>query len=230
MATLTLLQLRTQVRERTGLESATYPTDAEINTMLNASGSEWWDILVSKFNDYGLTKSSFNLVANQSDYLFASLSTPITDFYKLRGIDQLVSGSTGWQPMNKFELEESREYNRYPGYLSSSGTYPSLTYRVQGDGFELIPAPGTNGTGRVWYIKQFPTMANDASTLAGYNGWEEYLVADTCIKVRAKLDLPTDVFERQKAGLMDRINAAAENLDAGKAMTIKQVRDDWGAW
>lgn len=223
MGTFTLLQLRDQVRERTGLESATdYPTDTEINSCINQSGAELWGILTSKFEDYGLTKSTFNIVANQADYVFSSLSTPVTNFMRLRGLDLLVSGTTGYQPMEKFELEERRIYDRFPNFTSG---WPRYTYRLQGNGFELLPAPGSNGTGRIWYIPTFTTMSDDADTLDGVNGWEEFVVVDACVKLRTKMDLPSDAFERQKAFQIDRIHREAAQIDASKPMRIKQVRD-----
>lgn len=222
MGTFTLLQLRDQVRERTGLESADYPTDAEINTCINASGTELWGILTSKFHDVGLAKSNFTIVANQADYVFTTLSTPVTDFFRLRGLDLLVSGTTGFQPMEKFELEERRIYDRFPNFQSG---WPRYAYRLQGNGFELLPAPASGGTGRIWYVTTFPTLTGDASTLDGVNGWEEFVVVDACLKIRNKMDLPADQFERQKAALVQRIEKEAAQLDASKPMRIKEVRD-----
>lgn len=223
MGSFNRLALRTQVRERTGLESSLYPTDAEINTCLDASGAELWGILTTKFTDIGLTKSAFNIVANQADYSFTTLSTAVTNFFKLRGLDLLVSGSSGYQPMTKWELEERRLYDRYPNFQAG---WPRYVYRLNGDeGFELTPTPPNAGTGRLWYIRTYTPFIDDTSTLNGVNGWEEFVIVDACIKVRAKLDLPIDAFMMQKGALMDRINKEAENLDANKPMRIKQVRD-----
>ena len=223
MASFTLAQLRTQVRERTGLEPTAYPTDSEINTMLNASGAELWGELVTLFNDFGLAKVAFNIVAGQSDYTFTTLSTPVANFFKLRGIDLLVGGSSGYQPMDKFELSERRAYDRYPFYQAG---WPRYAYRLQGtELFELFPQPPSSGTGRLWYITTFPVMGNDAATLAGVNGWEEYVIVDACAKVRIKLDLPADAFMQQKAALYARIKKEADNLDANKPAKIKAVRD-----
>lgn len=222
MAVFTLDQLRQQVRERTGLEAATNPTDTELNTIINASGAELWGILVSKFSDIGLAKTSFNIVAGQADYAFASLSSPVTNFFKLRGLDLFLGGNR-WEPMQKFELEERRNYDRWPALQAG---WPRYAYRLQGDGFELLPSPTANSTARLWYITTFPTMASGSATLSGVNGWEEYVVVDACIKARAKQDLPADQFVQQKSFLLDRIHKESENLDANKPMRVKQVRDE----
>lgn len=69
------------------------------------------------------------------------------------------------------------------------------------------------------------------TTIDGVNGWEEYIVVDAAIKCLQKEESDTTVLERQKAGLLARIEAEAANRDAGAPATVTDVtQNGWNNW
>jgi hypothetical protein len=74
-------------------------------------------------------------------------------------------------------------------------------------------------------------MTSDSDTLDGVSGWEEYVITDCCIKALAKEESDPSIFMAQKAALLLRIEAAAENRDAGSPATVSDTggTDQWTA-
>lgn len=64
----------------------------------------------------------------------------------------------------------------------------------------------------------------------GISGWLEYVVTDAAIKMLQKEESDTSVLQLQKAALIRRIEAAAENRDAGSPATIADVQWTNGTW
>ena len=70
----------------------------------------------------------------------------------------------------------------------------------------------------------------DSVTIDGVSGWEEYIVIDAAIKAGVKQDYDTTKLEKQKDAMMKRIEAMAENRDAGQAShtTDALCVNSWG--
>ena len=64
----------------------------------------------------------------------------------------------------------------------------------------------------------------------GVSGWEEYIVADAAIKCLEKEESDTSVQMAQKQALLLRIEAAAENRDAGAPQVVSDTRNANGRW
>ena len=63
------------------------------------------------------------------------------------------------------------------------------------------------------------------------SGWEEYIVCDSAIKMTQKEESDCSILLAQKAALLARIEAAAENRDAGSPQTVadsKRANSVWG--
>jgi hypothetical protein len=64
----------------------------------------------------------------------------------------------------------------------------------------------------------------------GVSGWLEYVITDAAIKAMQKEESDVSVLMAQKAALVARIIAAAENRDAGNPATVADVQFTSGAW
>ena len=71
-----------------------------------------------------------------------------------------------------------------------------------------------------------------ALTFDGINGWEEYVIADVCIKLMVKEESDPAAFMAQKAELKQRIESEAENRDVGfpDRVTDSQAADMMSGW
>lgn len=71
---------------------------------------------------------------------------------------------------------------------------------------------------------------DDAVTLDGIAGWEEYVIIDAAIKAQIKQERPIDELMVQKAAMKLRIESMAEGRDAGQAHHVSDVMslNGWG--
>lgn len=219
---VTLLSIRTQARQRADQVNSTFISDAELNSYINNSYAELYDLLVSRFEGYYVKAPvTFTIASGASTYALPS------DFYKLKGVDRLLSGNEYYtvQPFNFQERNRrSRTINRT--ILGSS----DIAYRILGDTLYIVPDDMAPGTYRIWYIPVYTALTTDGSTLDGINGWEEYVVLDAAIKMMIKEETDVTAMLMLKQQLTGRIEAMARNRDEGRPERISDVRiNSWNS-
>jgi len=74
------------------------------------------------------------------------------------------------------------------------------------------------------------SISGDPITADGVSGWLEYVITDAAIKAAQKEESDTTVLQFQKQALIKRIEAAAENRDAGSPATVADVQWTNGTW
>jgi len=223
---MTLAEIRTQVRQRADMTASQFVTDSELNGWINSSYAELYDLLVTKFgNDYFVELYSFTTTNGTERYDLPS------NFYKLLGVDlQLTPGAAddGYITLRPFTFSER---NRYA--TANAQTWIGVTnlrYRLNGSKLWLTPTPQQSQQLRLWYVPRVSPLANDADVADGVSGWLEYVIVDVAIKALQKEESDVSVFLAQKGALIQRIEAAAENRDAGNPATVADVQFTSGAW
>ncbi len=221
-----LLEIRTTVRQRVDMTNVSgdytnsFITDSELNQYINNSYFELYDLLVQKYgNDYYVqTPYQFQTVGNT--YLYALPS----DFYKLLGVDLALSNNTNdsWVTIRPFMFADRNRY-AVPNFQSFYGV-TNLRYRLQGNNLWLTPTPTAGQTMRIWYVPRLVELVADIDTADGVSGWDEYIIVDAAIKCLEKEESDTSVFMAQKQGLIARIEAAAENRDAGNPQVVSDTQ------
>jgi hypothetical protein len=216
----TLGTIRATAQQRADMVNSNFITTAEWNGYLNASYYELYDVLIQHYGDDYFVTTPYAFSTSGSGQLYALPA----DFYKMLGLDvQLSGGLAGqWFSVSSFEFAERNKYNLMTATVGYH--YAHLRYRVVGSNIFLAPLPESGLNFQLWYVPRLTALVNDSDTLDGVSGWEEYVVVDTVIKALAKEESDTAVFERQKAGLLQRIESAAANRDAGQAPTVSDVR------
>jgi hypothetical protein len=151
-----LAQLRTASRQRADMVNSTFVSDDELNSYINASYFELYDLLVQKYgNDYYVKEYSFSLVGNQSRYDLPE------DFYKLLGVDlQISAGPDGYVSLRPFMLAERNRYST--ANVQTWIGVTNLRYRLSGNKLWFTPSPQTGQTIRIWYI---PRLADLVETV-----------------------------------------------------------------
>ena len=104
----TLSELRTLALQRADKENSRFISTAEANNYINLAYGELYDLLVSQFADYYSTTVNFTLSGTNTYALPA-------DFYKIRGLDYLISANNyvtvfpfNFNERNRFEVPVSR--------------------------------------------------------------------------------------------------------------------------
>lgn len=213
----TLAAMRTTVRQRAGMENSQFVTDSELNGYINASAYELYDLLVQKFgDDYYAEVYSFS-----TDGTNTRFSLP-TDFYKMLAVDLvLTTAPNGLINIPRFSMTDRNVY----GTTAVAAILPSRTnmrYRLSGNALWMMPLPPTGLTIQLTYIPRLSAMTSDSDTWDAISGWEEYIITDAVIKCLQKEESLDQVasFVGQKAALIQRIEAAAENRDASIPETV----------
>ena len=240
----TLATVRTAARERSDMVNSQFLTDAEFNSNIQASQQELYGIIVQKYgNDYYLagtpdnwyqftttsTATSYALPDGSSTYLLKDGSTTAPAFWKLLGVDlQLGSASNGWLTLKPNPFVERNRLNG-PYAQLAYGLRTQLKYRLAGNTLWLTPQPASGQVIRIWYVPRLTVPTADTDVIDGVTGWEEYLVIDAAIKALQKEESDCSLLMAQKAAIIARLEAEAENRDAGAPPVVGNARrSDFG--
>ena len=224
---LTLLQLRTMIRQRCDMVNSTFVTDAELNSYINQSAYELYDILIEKYGDEYFLK----LPAPTGTFDGTSLTYALpSDFYKLLGVDLLVSSPDWWVTLRPFEMAERNRFalRNFQSFYGLS----NLRYKLAGSNLWFSPIAASGQQYRIWYIPRWIELVADTDILDGISGWTEYVIVDCCIKCLQKEESDPSVFMVQKQALLERIEVAAGNRDAGMPHTVSDTMraNPWTPW
>jgi hypothetical protein len=223
----TVGNIRLECQQRINKENSQFYTTQEWNSMISQSYKELWDILAQKFgDDYFVAEPYTYQTANGTQFY------PLpSDFKALLGVEVSLNSNdpNAWISLRQFEFAQRNLWN-YPNVYTFYGI-TNLRYRVNGNNLMIVPAQQGGQTIRIWYVPRPNQLINDTDTVDAVAGWEEYIVADACIKALAKEESDVSVFAAQKLALLQRIEEAAENRNIGepqKVTDIKRINFAWG--
>ena len=229
---MSLGQLRRLAKQKADRENSQFITDAEWNVYLNQSYFELYDLLVQKYgNEYfvadplelPLTGSSSVDLPDGTNYNGAPA------FYKVLGVDLALNApSDAFVTLQRFDFIERNRFV-YPQLGNNALGASVPKYRVVGNQLRFIPTPSGGQSLRLWYIPRLTMLLKDTDIADGVSGWTEYIVVDAAIKALQKEESDVTVLAAQKMALIQRVEAAAENRDAGLPDTVSDSRDPWGS-
>ena len=216
-STVTVGDLKTRVRRAADVENETgrFP-DAEVQDYIKTAHRQWTDFLLNNGGAHLLeTSTTVNTVANTATVALAS------DHYRLIGADASVGGTD----MTLFPLP-SGERNRYSNSGTSWHGMNKLYYRVVGSNLTLYPTPDGVFTITIHYVPESEKdVTNDATTIDGYNGWDEYIVYAAAIKILNKDRRPTEHLDKEMTLLKRDVVASLKSLDVGNPPVVTDVHD-----
>lgn len=236
---MSLGELRLAAQQRADRVNSNFVTLPEWNSYINQSAKELYDLLVTVYEDYYLASPITFITDGSTSFALPNGAnySGAPAFYKLWGVDcGLATSGNAWVTLRKFDAIERNKYV-YPTITSSYAGVLNLRYRVAGSNLMFIPTPSSGQSIRLWYIPRLETLLSDSDILDGVSGWTEYVIIDAAIKALQKEESDVSVLFAQKAALIDRIQAAAMNRDAGAPDTISDTRnsndgrgDGWGGF
>lgn len=191
-----------------------------MNSYINASCYELYELLVGEFEDYYTNNLFLTLDGSTDGY---DLSTLGFVTFKIRGLDKSISGNssaTDWYPVRAFDWNDRDRANRTVNKLYRT----LLGYKWVGSILKLSPLDQVAGTYRLWYIPDFVPLVNDSDTIpTDFVRWADYLVVDCVIKALQKEETDPAVFVMQKEQLKARIMSMAAGRDAGGQERVGDV-------
>lgn len=210
---IALSVLRTRAKQRADLENSDFIEDSEWLTYINGSYARFYDMLVGRFVDW--------YVEDPLDFTVSSGSTYALpfDFYKLLGVDRLVSGSdyVALRPFNFADRNKRRASDAF------RGLYPNVQYRIMGTNLRFTPEDQATGDYRLWYVPTYTPLSADTDTIDNVNGWEDWIILDAARKalVKEESDITAVVMELRE--LEKRIEEMAQQRDIGETDRITDV-------
>lgn len=221
---ITLAEIKLQARQRADQENSTFIAEGELNSYVNSSIAELYDILCEAYgSDYYVTELEGAIVQGTAGYTLPA------DFYEMKGVDIKVD-TQNWQTVERYNFNER---NRYPdGAVWNLWGYTNIRYRILGNEVKFTPTPDADYTYRLHYVPLPTQLVADSDTLDDLNYYAEYVIVDTAIKMMQKEESDPSIFMAQKEALKKRITDKAANRDAAQADTISDAsaQNDWWYW
>ena len=207
MRTRTLTNLLADVRQIADVVGATARhSDAQITKNLNRAAAFLQDQAIDAGQDYYLDDDTITTASGTSDYNLPS------DYYKTRGVDVVVSGST-----IECQLFNFGHRNRYQYQNGWQTGYP-IAYRALETSLRLLPTPTAVYTVTHYYHRTAGRL--DTGTPSGtvdiINGsGEKYMLYDAAVDIMLRDRKPVTelVGLRDAALLAFMTNISSRNTD-----------------
>lgn len=225
----TVANLILESRQRCNKENSQFYTDQELVSMVSQSYKELYDVVVTAYGDdyYLATPFSYTTIQNQQMYPLPN------DFYKLLLVECALNPQdpNSYVTIRQFMLREKNKWN-YPNQYTMFGI-TNIRYRLEGDNLFIVPQTQGNQALRIWYVPRPNQLINMTDLVDGISGWEEYIVADVCIKmlVKEESNEQAQAFAQQKAAMMKRLEDMANNRNIGEPQQVtdaKCINFSWG--
>jgi hypothetical protein len=213
--TVTLLQLKTQARQRADAENSNFVKDSELTSYINNSIAELHDILSEAYGSeyFVIPSSEISITSGEDTYALPA------DFYELKGVDLKITQD--WVTIEQFNFNERNRFSEFGAWTGAGSV--NVRYRLVGDNIQLTPVPDQGATMRLWYVPSATALSADADTFNDRNGYAEFVIVDTAIKMMQKEESDVTVLMAQKQALVDRIRGKAMQRDASKSASISDV-------
>lgn len=216
-----------EAQQRTNKENSQFYTTQELTSMVSQSFKELYDKLITAYGDDYEVATPYTWTTGQNQQLY-----PLpTDFYKSLLVEVALNPQdpNSYVTLKQFNFIQKNLYN-YPNQYTMYGI-TNLRYRLNGNNLMLVPQTQGGQTIRMWYAPRPSQLLNPTDIVDGVAGWEEYLIADVCIKMLAKEESDVSVFAAQKAEMNKRIDEMAKNRNLGEPQTVsdsKYRNFSWG--
>lgn len=203
----TLLELRTAIRGLGDLENDGNVTDTWLNTAINSSLAEMYDLLVNSGLFY------FRSTATPSYSSSTGLAALPADFLSCVAVWYEKDANTR-VPLRAVSVRDAWKYKK-------TSTNRAYGYEIVGSNIQFYPPPPAGQTYTLVYIPACTTLSADGDTIDGVSGWEELIVVDVCIKalgIRQESDV--SVLMARKNELLGRITQMAQNREIASANSL----------
>lgn len=228
----TVGNMRLEAQQRMDRIYASNITNQEWNSMISQSYKELYDILIQKFgDDYFIAPPVTYLTTGQLDPIFQAQVFPLpNDFYKLMRCEVALNPQdpNSWITLKEFQAIQANLWN-FPNVYTMYGI-TNLRYRLWGSNLQIVPISAAGQTIRIWYSPRPNQLMSDTDLMDAISGWEEYIIADVCMKGMIKSEEDFQPFMLQKAAMLQRIESAAENRNVGEPERVSDSKTRNFAW
>lgn len=214
MALVTVATLKTRILQRADMEFSASVSDTE----KYVKSAELIDLIDVSY------KELYGYIARYSprrpESEFSVTATGVAT-YSLASPDPLLILAVFRIDDSGINFYLTKHDHRLKPSLSITGD--AISYRLSGNNIEFYPVP-TSGTYKGIYVPKPSTLDDDADTLDGVNGWEEYIVCDVAAKLKRKEDSDPTVELLERDRILKRILDEARDMEMSESMVVQDVR------
>lgn len=198
--------------------ASTPVTTTEVETMINASVQKYFGLLQEYEAEEWYTFE--DLISTTAGQAYVDLSTGLSARFLnvravhwLRGTDDIVT----------LRRAQKDDWARR-SFAARSWDEARPEYLLVRDRLYFMPPPSAVYSVRLWYSGAPTDFANDAATMDGGPGWEEFVVADVCVKIAEGEEEDAQRFyvKRQAAEQYIRAQCGREKSDP---VFVRRVAD-----
>jgi len=211
---ITLGTLKTKCREQANMEFSSFVSDSELVSYINDSLKSLYDMLIQSGEFYYVQSYDFQTVVNQDEYALPST------LYKVLGVDYRL-GTGEARSMQRANWQDRNRYNNFPFFNTTQ--YAFYKYMLNGNNIRLMPTPSTGETIRLWYAPVLTDLVSDSDVIDVINGFDDYVIADVCIKMLAKEESDIQPFLIMKQDAERRVQKMKRDRIQGDTATIADV-------
>jgi hypothetical protein len=208
---VTLSELMDRAREHADQEDSTFVTDTTLKRWLNKSLDALYGKTVVLWEDYYLARLDTSLTGD-------SYALP-SDFFKLVNLKVRSQAGPFRQLLRCTAAEE--DY-----YLSATGLRPEeVRYRVEGARtVRLFPGYGAAAVdAKLAYVPLRTQLVEDSDAFDAPQGWEEWAVLDTAIRMVTKAEQDTAGLLRLLGAEEARFEREAPKRDQNSTARVQDV-------
>ena len=220
---ITLADLRTQARYRSNMEKSKLVSDAELNTYINSSAAELYDLLTEAYgSEYFTISALIPVVPDQTMYDLpdGTLYDNAPAFYELKGVDLQIAGQS-FINVRQFNFNERNRFGDFSVWDLIGIT--NVRYRLINNSILFSPKPDRSATLRIWYVPLPPALVEDTDTLDVLNSYSEYVIVDAAIKMLVKEESDVSTLQAHKEMLRKRIVDKSAKRDAAIAPSVADI-------
>jgi hypothetical protein len=218
LQTRTLLELRTEVRQRADMEGSELVSDAELTRYINASSAALWDEMIAASEPDYILSDTIATVAGTNLYQLPD------EFYRLAPQTPRIDVGGKWRSLRRLAPSDvARMLNDDTGVPS----HYKLGTISTGDFIGLYPIPDGVYDVRLYYFRHAEVLVADGDVFGGRNSWEEWIVLDAAIKCLMKEESDVSALVGERERVMARIRQAAAHIDMNEPSAVVDLyRDD----
>jgi len=215
-------QLKQQIRQRCDLENTFFEGDVELEGHINDSAAVLHDLLISAANtNYAIERATFSTVAGTSTY-----TIPTSNFYRLVRMGWAIDDLE--YPLSPFEEADVIIQSASAGQGWGPGCLPRYELSLSADSIWRIrfdPPPDTVTTINLVYHTVPPTYDDDADPVS--IPFADYIVVESCIRIKDKEDRDTGRMERERAMIQRRIEDWGATFDRANPHRTIDAPQPW---
>lgn|SRR6478609_994120 len=232
----TLLQLRTEVRQRADMEGDSHVTDAEITRFVNQSCARLHAMMVDYDEAYFMCRATLTTVAGTALYAVSKIDGVETGFYKLLHVAANINGwqrsLDRWTPEKRTLYENASTWGVQALPVSYRLSIQSNNASAGGVGLFFSPTPDGAYVITVDYVPSFVDLVADGDNYWSGDGWEEWVVLDAAIKCLTKEESSTTDLVNERDRVLLDIQAQMRTPDLDHPGTVRDTENagygrDW---